>query len=85
MEYEFRNIKTKKIEYHSMSVSEYDQFKKDNPHLERYFESAPSFVYEGSKGFDARTDDTWKEVLSKIGEKHPVSNLADNYRKNKSK
>lgn len=76
--YEFLNIKTGKIEEHMMSVSVYDQFKVDNPHLERYFESAPKFNYNGSGDLAGKkTDNTWKEVMHKIAEQNPRSPLAD--------
>ena len=85
MEYTFRNTKTKKIETHSVKLADYDSFKLNNPHLERYHETAPKIA--GSRGgehLDAKTDNTWKEVLAKIGEQNPRSPLADKYRKNKS-
>lgn len=82
MEYTFLNTKTKKIEYHDMKMSEYDDFKKNNPQLERYFDEPPTFMdgdAPGVSGFDSKTDGGWKEVLSKIGEKHPGSELDKKY------
>lgn len=76
MEYTFLNKKTKVVETHVLRVSDYDDFKKKNPHLERYLESPPTVVYNG-KSFTSSTDNTWKEVLAKIGEKHPNSPLAE--------
>jgi len=77
--YEFLNSKTKKIEEHMMSVSAYDQFKADNPHLERYYSDAPMFSYSGTGDLAGKkTDDTWKEVMTKIAEQNPRSPLADN-------
>lgn len=35
--YQFLNKDTNEIEEHSMSYKVLDQFKEDNPHLERYF------------------------------------------------
>jgi len=76
--YEFLNTKTKKIEEHTMSVSAYDQFKADNPHLERYYSEAPLFSYTGTGDLAGKkTDNTWKEVMSKIAEQNPRSPLAD--------
>jgi hypothetical protein len=37
MIYTFINNNTNQVEEHSMRLSEYDQFKLDNPHLVRYF------------------------------------------------
>ena len=85
MEYTFLNKKTKKIETHEMKISEYDDFVKKHPNLERYHDAPP--IIAGSRGgehLDSKTDNTWKEVLAKIGEQNPRSRLADNYRKNKS-
>jgi len=35
--YDFKNLNTGEIETHTMSFKDVDQFKQDNPHLERYF------------------------------------------------
>lgn len=35
--YQFKNIETNEIEEHVMRVAELDEFKKNNPNLERYF------------------------------------------------
>jgi hypothetical protein len=84
--YEFVNTKTKQIEEHSMSVSAYDAFKADNPHLERYYSDAPMFSYTGGGDFAGKkTDNTWKEVMSKIAEQNPRSPLADNVLKKSAK
>jgi len=85
MEYTFLNKKTKKIKTYEMKISEYDDFVKKHPNLERYHDAPP--IIAGSRGgehLDAKTDNTWKEVLAKIGEQNPRSPLADKYRKNKS-
>ena len=37
MIYPFYNKETGQIEEHTMRLSEYDDFKTNNPHLERYF------------------------------------------------
>lgn len=84
--YEFLNVKTKKIEEHTMSVSAYDSFKEENPHLERYYSDAPMFSYSGVGDFAGKkTDNTWKEVLHKIAEQNPRSPLADQVLKKDTK
>jgi hypothetical protein len=84
--YEFLNTKTGRVEEHVMSVSSYDSFKEQNPHLERYYSEAPTLSYSGSGDAEGRkTDNTWKEVMAKIGEKHPASPLADKYVRKKTK
>ena len=37
MIYTFLNKNTNEIEEHTMRLAEYDEFKENNPHLERYF------------------------------------------------
>jgi hypothetical protein len=37
MIYTFLNKNTNEIEEHTMRLAEYDEFKQNNPHLERYF------------------------------------------------
>lgn len=84
--YEFLNKKTNKIEEHFMSISAYDDFKENNPHLERYIGDAPLFSYSGTKDFSGgKTDNTFKEVMQKIAEKHPASALADKVLKKSTK
>ena len=64
-----------------MSISAREAFLKKNKNLEPYIESAPSFNYT-SRGFGTttdKTDNTFKEVLSKIAENHPASDLANKY------
>jgi hypothetical protein len=43
--YQFKNTKTNEIEDHRMSYTVLDEFKQQNPHLERYFaaENLPVF------------------------------------------
>lgn len=41
--YQFLNSNTNEVEEHIMKIAQYDEFKQNNPHLERYFsvEGAP--------------------------------------------
>jgi len=39
MIYTFLNLDTNEIEEHTMRLAEYDEFKENNPHLQRYFAS----------------------------------------------
>jgi len=80
------NTKTKKIEEHIMSVSAYDDFKVDNPHLERYYSDAPLFSYSGTGDLSGKkTDNTWKEVMHKIAEQNPRSPMAEKVLKKDTK
>ena len=69
-----------------LKITEYDQYVSDHPELERYFDSAPAVTFNGKTfgSLDSQTDNTWKEVLAKIGEHHPNSKLGQDYRKNKT-
>lgn len=81
--YNFRNKKTGEITEEFMSISAREAFLKKNKHLESYIESAPSFNYSSS-GFrtvSEKTDNGFKEVLSKIAEKNPSSPLAQQHGK----
>ena len=40
-QYEFKNLNTGEIEEHTMRISELDDFKKNNPHLERHITGSP--------------------------------------------
>jgi hypothetical protein len=39
--YEFKNLQTGEIVEHTMRISELDEFKKNNPHLERHITGTP--------------------------------------------
>jgi hypothetical protein len=75
--YDFKNIETGEVEEHMVSLADYDQFKKDNPHLERVLST--SAIISGTNlrskigGFN--------EVLDKIAEKNPDSPLGEQRRR----
>ena len=76
--YTFLNTSSKEIEEHKVAMRDYDDFKKNNPHLERYIVPGEA----GSLGDPVRlgittTDNGFKEVLSKIAENNYKSNLRD--------
>lgn len=70
--YLFKNIETAELEEHTLRISEYDSFKENNPHLERYIDEAP-ILGDGARmsipGIgqpDARFE---REVIGRIKEK----------------
>lgn len=84
--YEFLNTKTKEVEEHVLSISAYDAFVKKNKHLQRYFGTAPGFTFNGrTVTSGGGPDNTFKEVLSKIGEKYKGSPLDQTYNRKTSK
>ena len=70
--YEFINKQTGVIEEHFMSISALDEFKEANPHLERTMTKAPAIAGDH---ISIRKDTGFKEVLQKIHERTPGSQL----------
>lgn len=82
--YNFKNNETGEYEEHFMKISELDQFMEDHPELEKVILSAPNFNYsshaQGSvTDIAAKKDKGWKEVLQKIGEQNPISQVAEDH------
>ena len=80
--YEFLNKETGQFEDHFMSYTKLDEFKKNNPHLLQQI-SAPNIV--GGYNDRVKTDGGFKDVLHKISDAHPHSDLADRYGKKTAK
>ena len=79
--YELYDTKKKKRLEKWMSISEYEKFLKDHPHVVRYFGTAPGFTMDGKSFMDAPSQlGGFKEVLQKIGENNPDSPLDARYR-----
>lgn len=70
--YEFRNTQTGEVSEHIMKISELDEFKSKNPHLERTITQAPAFAGDH---ITLKKDSGFKEVLQRIHEKTPGSQL----------
>jgi hypothetical protein len=54
-----------------------------NPHIRQLPSAFSISTMAGS--LDSKTDDTWKEVLSKVAEAHPDSSVGQRYGKKTSK
>lgn len=78
--YQFKDIETEEILEVHMKISELDKFKEDNPNLSQLI----TRVSFGNVG-EIRTDDGWKEHMSRIAEAHPTSALAETYGKKDAK
>ena len=77
--YRFYNKRTKKEYTDLMSISEMEEFIKKK-HIKILPPTTLNIV--SSVGhIDSKTDSGWKDVLSKITEAHPASNLAAQYGK----
>ena len=77
--YRFYNKRTKKEYTDLMSISEMEEFIK-NKHIELLVPTKLNIV-SSTGSLDSKTDSGWKEVLSKVSEAHPASNLASQYGK----
>lgn len=87
--YTFRNRKTGKTKEYNIRISEYDQFKADHPELERVQDlvAVAARYARGNKTVTeqaAAKDPGWGEVLAKIGQQNPHSELNSQFTKNKS-
>lgn len=71
--YTFRDAETGDVFDVMMTLSDYDEYKKQHPLHERYFDGAPSLI----SGSSLKTDNGFKEVLSRVAEAHPTSPLAN--------
>jgi hypothetical protein len=64
-----------------MSISEMEEYVKENPHIQ-IAPAAPAIV--SGVNIEQKMDTGWKETLQKISEAHPNSALADRYGNNKT-
>jgi hypothetical protein len=75
--YRFRRKNGKEFEK-VMMIAEMEEYRKNNPKLELCIPTTLNIV--SSVGtLDGKTDGGWKDMLSRIGDAHPTSNLSDRY------
>jgi hypothetical protein len=77
--YNFYNSKTKETYTDLMSISDMEEFIKKK-HITLLPPTQINIV-SSVGNIDSKTDNGWKEVLSKVSEAHPASNLAAQYGK----
>ena len=77
--YRFYNKRTKKEYTDLMSISEMEEFIKKK-HI-KILPPTQVNIVSSVGNIDSHTDNGWKEVLSKVSEAHPASNLAKQYGK----
>ena len=77
--YRFYNSKTKKEYTDLMSISEMEEFIQKK-HI-KLLPPTQLNIVSSTGSLDSKTDNGWKEVLSKVSEAHPASNLATQYGK----
>ncbi len=72
--YDFINTDTDEVEEHFMSISAKEQFLKDNPHMKQTYTKVASIV-SGTISAGNVDNHGFKEVLQKVGEAHPGSEV----------
>lgn len=77
--YRFYNSKTKEEYTDLMSISEMEEFIKKK-HI-KLLPPTQLNIVSSTGTIDGKTDSGWKEVMSKISEAHPKSELAQRYGK----
>ena len=73
--YTFLNTQTKQIEEHTCKMSEYDEFKKNNSHLERHFDEQAPGVMDPVRAGIKKPAAGFKDLLKNIKSKHRGSTI----------
>tara|TARA_Y100001973_G_C5159790_1_gene312882 strand:- start:484 stop:735 length:252 start_codon:yes stop_codon:yes gene_type:complete len=66
--YPVKNLKTGDTKELSMSMKEYDTWRKDNPDWDKDWAAGSGGVVSGTGDVYSKTDGGWNEVLSKVGQ-----------------
>ena len=77
--YTFYNKRSKKEFTEMMTISEMESYLKKNKHIQQRISNIN--IVAGVSGMSYRSDQGWKENMSRIAEAHPTSPLADRYGK----
>ena len=80
--YTFKNKETGETFDVTMKISEREEYKKQNPHLEAVL-YAPDII--SGVSMKSKESGGFRETMAKISEAHPGSTLADEYGKKTSK
>ena len=81
--YRFRRKNGKEFEK-IMMISEMEEYRKKHPNLELCIPSTLNII-SGVGSVDGKTSSGWKDVLGKISEAHPRSELANQYGRKSNK
>ena len=81
--YRFRRKNGKEFEK-TMTISEMEEYRKNRPYLELCIPTTLNII-SGTGTLDGKTSGGWKDVLGKISEAHPRSNLAKQYGRKSNK
>ena len=81
--YRFRRKNGKEFEK-IMMISEMEEYRKKHPNLELCIPSTLNII-SSTGTLDGKTSSGWKDVLGKISEAHPRSELANQYGRKSTK
>ena len=81
--YTFENTKTGEVYDDYMTIAEMETFLEKNKHIKQIIHKVN--IVSGVSGVSYRSDQGWKENLSRIAQAHPDSPLADRYGKKSTK
>ena len=81
--YRFRRKNGKEFEI-VMGISEMEEYRKKHPNLELCIPSTLNII-SGTGTLDGKTSSGWKDVLGKVAEAHPRSELANQYGRKSNK
>ena len=70
--YPVKNLKTGETQELSMTMSAYDEWRDENPDWDKDWSAGIGGITYG----DPKQSDGFKEVMSKVQEKHPGANLS---------
>jgi hypothetical protein len=76
--YDFLNTETGEVEERFMSLSQREQFIKDNPHMQQMIGATATVSGVSITG---KVPDGFKEVLAKVSENHKQSTVANRHGK----
>jgi hypothetical protein len=76
--YDFLNTETGEVEERFMSLSQREQFLKDNPHIQQMIGATATVSGVSITG---KIPDGFKEVLAKVSENHKQSSVANRHGK----
>lgn len=73
--YDIRNTETDEVKEVFMTISEKEKYLKDNPHMKQTYTKVASIV-SGTISAGNVDNHGFKEVLQKVGESHPGSEVS---------
>ena len=71
-QYDVKHLKTGETKQLNLTISAYEQWKEDNPEWDKDWSEGTGGITYG----DPKQSDGFKEVMSKVQEKHPRANLS---------